>query len=388
MYRSQRDSVAYNLKLTSDFAPTSLESLSEEESMRELLNGTGEVTPFVRGGKEFLGAAAEVCCQRFKARSAHVIISQERVHHFSCSGTRSEPVGEDDDYELASCVAELVRCKREVVRLQVSGARDEAVALGAPLVSPDGSVLGAIVIVDADVSIAAPPLRLETFACQISAMLPQAARNPREGVPVPYQRYRFRMVGEYWSIGPSKQPFHMKDARGLHYIAELLRHPEREFHACDLILVDRKGQERGTVSQLRVLGGDCSVGTSTGLGGGAYPLLDARAKGAYKVRLQDLRSEMDEAERYNDSGRLAELRREYDFLVQQVASAVGLGGCDRPGATPAERARLAVTKRIKDALKKITLVSPDLGDSLSRSIRTGYYCSYVADRTNPIAWEP
>jgi non-specific serine/threonine protein kinase len=74
--------------------------------------------------------------------------------------------------------------------------------------------------------------------------------------------------------------------------------------------------------------------------------LDAEAKAAYKRRLEDLRDELDEAERFNDPLRAVRAREEIDAIVRQLAAATGLGGRQRAAGSHAERARLAVTKRI------------------------------------------
>lgn len=51
--------------------------------------------------------------------------------------------------------------------------------------------------------------------------------------------------------------------------------------------------------------------------------------------------------------------------------AVGLGGRDRPAASAAERARLTVTKRIKDAVARVGRQHSSLGEHLARCA-TGY----------------
>jgi hypothetical protein len=48
------------------------------------------------------------------------------------------------------------------------------------------------------------------------------------------QRGIFRKEGEYWTVGYDGNAFRLKDARGLGYIAHLLRHPAVEFHVLDL----------------------------------------------------------------------------------------------------------------------------------------------------------
>jgi hypothetical protein len=112
-------------------------------------------------------------------------------------------------------------------------------------------------------------------------------------------------------------------------------------------------------------------------------VLDARSTAAHKSRLADLRDELAEAERYNDIGRAAHAREQIEVIATQLAA--GLGGRERASGARAERARLAVTKRIKDALVKIRTARPELGQHLATSIRTGYFCVYHPER--PVDWQ-
>lgn len=82
--------------------------------------------------------------------------------------------------------------------------------------------------------------------------------------------------------------------------------------------------------------------------GDAGALLDAQAKAAYRRRLQDLRADADEAEAMGDGERAARARQEIDALAHELARAVGLGGRDRRAAAPAERARVNVSRAIKN----------------------------------------
>ena len=121
--------------------------------------------------------------------------------------------------------------------------------------------------------------------------------------------------------------------------------------------------------------------------GDAGALLDATAKAAYRARLDELQGEAEEAERGNDPARAAKVRDERDFLVAELARAVGLGGRDRRAASHAERARLNVTRAIRSAMANLAHADPALGEHLSRTIHTGRYCSYTPDPRAPITWE-
>jgi hypothetical protein len=59
----------------------------------------------------------------------------------------------------------------------------------------------------------------------------------------------------------------------------------------------------------------------------------------------DLKTELEEAEEFNDRGRAARAREVIEFITNQLRAAVGLRGRDRKVASHAERARLLVTQR-------------------------------------------
>ena len=58
----------------------------------------------------------------------------------------------------------------------------------------------------------------------------------------------------------------------------------------------------------------------------------------------------------------------------------------QPNNLSSERARLAVTKRIKSAILKIDELSPALGYKLRVSVKTGAHCVYLPDPERPIVW--
>ena len=116
-------------------------------------------------------------------------------------------------------------------------------------------------------------------------------------------------------------------------------------------------------------GGRATHASQGGLLSDAGPILDAQAKDEYKRRLDDLRRDLEEAERFNDPTRAERARDEMDALAEQLASAVGLGGRNRRIGSEAERARSAVTKRIKSSIKRIGETIPSLGSHLATRSR-------------------
>ena len=63
------------------------------------------------------------------------------------------------------------------------------------------------------------------------------------------------------------------------------------------------------------------------------------------------------------------------------------GGCSQGAASSAERARLAVTKRIRASIAKIATLCPALANHLSSRIRTGYSCVYLGSPRRPTSWQ-
>jgi hypothetical protein len=194
----------------------------------------------------------------------------------------------------------------------------------------------------------------------------QAERLP---APVPSSEASFAREGEFWTIAYDGQTMRLRDVKGLRYIGLLLAAPGSEVHVLELLAaVD--GVPRAA-----------AVGVA-----GVDPLLDTQAKAEYRGRLEDLRAELEEARGFADDERAAGIEREIDALVDELARAAGLGGRDRQMASPAERARVNVTKAIKTAIKLAGRESAALEEHLTASIHTGRFCSYAPPGEAPPSW--
>jgi pimeloyl-ACP methyl ester carboxylesterase len=192
----------------------------------------------------------------------------------------------------------------------------------------------------------------------------------------------FRREGDYWTVSWGGNVVRLRDAKGLQHIAYLLANPGREFMACELAAagishVTSNGNGRASID----------AGRTVSDLGDAGAMLDAKAREEYRVRIGELREEMAEAARHNDSIRATRLRSELESLREQIVAAVGLGGRSRKAASHRERARLMVTKAIKTALAKIRARDASLGRYLATSIKTGNRCSYDPGPTPPIYWQ-
>ncbi|MCC7370357.1 MAG: AAA family ATPase [Chloroflexi bacterium] len=208
--------------------------------------------------------------------------------------------------------------------------------------------------------------------------------NPAPPPTSPSPTERFQREGEYWTIAFNGETVRLKDSKGLRQIAVLLGQPGRELPVTELeALVSGPADTGATAAGRAADRGELEARSDTGDAG---ELLDAEAKAAYKTRLDDLQEEIDEAEAFNDAERAEQARAEREFLIRELARAVGLGGRDRKAASHAERARLNATRAIRSAMANVAREHPLLGQHLAATIRTGRYCSYTPDPRTPVAW--
>jgi predicted ATPase len=113
-------------------------------------------------------------------------------------------------------------------------------------------------------------------------------------------------------------------------------------------------------------------------------VIDARARSSYEDRIRELQVEVDEADEHHDYARSYRAQVELDAIIEQLTAALGRGGRSRQGADTGERARSAVTHRIRGAIRQLGKVHPQLAAHLDRSIVTGHYCAYRPEL--PLAW--
>jgi hypothetical protein len=189
----------------------------------------------------------------------------------------------------------------------------------------------------------------------------------------------FCREGDYWSLEFDGRTVRVRDLKGMHYLARLLAHPGREFHALDLVAAESVGVTRSESSLTAEV-------PRTALGD-AGEMLDARAKNAYRRRLAEIEDDIAQARALGDTERESQADAERDFLVRELSRAVGLGGRDRRAASASERARVGVTRAIRYAMARIGEHHPLLGEHLNLAIRTGTYCGYLPDPRAGAAWK-
>ena len=164
--------------------------------------------------------------------------------------------------------------------------------------------------------------------------------------------------GDTWRVGYLGRVEPVRGLKGFNDLAVLLSRPDTDVHCLELM-----------------------GGVDTGDAG---PQLDQRARREYQRRIEELQREIDDASAANDSGRAERAELELDALVEQLSAAFGLGGRPRSSRSSVERARTAVTYRIRAAIRRLDEVHPDLGRHLQNAVRTGTWCAYRPE--SPVRW--
>jgi hypothetical protein len=174
--------------------------------------------------------------------------------------------------------------------------------------------------------------------------------------------------GGIWWVGRGGELTAIRDAKGLHYLRIMLQRPGADIAAIDL--------------------SDTVVGhPGTGAADGdAGEMLDKQALSAYRHRLTEIDSDLDEARSWADTGKAAKLAAERDALLDQLRAATGLRGRPRVSGSPHERARIAVRKAITHAIDRIAVADPSLGRLLSDTVSTGAICRYDPHPDRSIQW--
>jgi tetratricopeptide (TPR) repeat protein len=188
----------------------------------------------------------------------------------------------------------------------------------------------------------------------------------------------FRREGDYWSVSFEGHTVRVRNLKGMRYLARLLADPGREHYVLELVAAESGSGAQPDSSQ--------AAGLSRSALGDAGAALDAQAKDAYRRRLAEIEDDIEQARAIGDAERAAQADAERDFLVRELARAFGLGGRGRRAASASERARAAVTRAVRQAMTRIAEHHPQLGQHLSRTIRTGTYCAYLPDPRAPAGW--
>jgi AAA ATPase domain len=276
------------------------------------------------------------------------------------------------DAELAAVVGDRPRCAALYQRLQPLAGQFAVVAAAVFSTGPVALQLGLLAAALGRWEDAARHLEDAVARCdRLGARLHgDRARTELErvraacgGASARDEPSAFRRDGEVWTLVFAGRHAQLRDAKGLRDLAVLLTAPGREVAAVDLVT--------GGAQPVPALGAD--------------PVLDERARAAYRVRLAELDDELAQADAHHDIGHSARLGAERDALIDELARATGLRGRRRRLGDTAERARSTVTARIRDAIGRIERAHPELGQHLRASVSTGTRCAYRPAET--VSWQ-
>lgn len=236
-------------------------------------------------------------------------------------------------------------------------------------------------IANAHATLPAPHVSAVGAGHQLVSMLEEHLKRPGEprhngdpaGGPARNQAELCR-TGDMWRVTFAGVSAHLPHRKGIGDLAVLLVRPGREIAALDLAAGAAPGPGMSAAPGVDGLGVSGDLGER----------LDARARAAYTARIRELQADLDDADAVGDMERSARAQREFDFLTRELSAAYGLRGPRRTG-DPAEKARSAVTMRIRASLVAIREAHPALGVHLHRTVSTGRLCSYNPDE--PVTWQ-
>lgn len=189
---------------------------------------------------------------------------------------------------------------------------------------------------------------------------PSTSSIYRKSLPPTQTSSEFRLESDIRHIAFDSTHLQLPEVKGFQDLEELLKRNGEEVHCTELM---------GVTSET----------------GEPYEALDSKARNDCASRIRELQTDLLEAEEANDSTRAEAIREELDPLIDYLAKAVGIGGRSRHLAAPAERARSAVTWRIRNAIKKIEAADKTIGRHFKNAVRTGAFCSYQPEK--PVAWK-
>lgn len=138
--------------------------------------------------------------------------------------------------------------------------------------------------------------------------------------------------GALWRVSWGASTIHVRDSKGMQFLSEVVRAPGRELHVRQVAGIDGLAEVE-------------------------------------RARLADLRELAEEAERHGDELRLAAVRARIEAVLEEVARSA------RKEDT--EKLRQSVTKRIREAIKRIGEGDARIGAHLDQAVRTGVYCAYM-----------
>lgn len=211
---------------------------------------------------------------------------------------------------------------------------------------------------------------MQVLLTRVQNLEARLAGAASEGAPSQAAMPLFELRGETWQITWQGEHLSFPDSLGFRYLAHLVTNPHRPVHVLSLVAL-AQGQ------------GDPVID-----GGADTELSDPSARQAYAVQIEELRESIAVATSAGYAERACLLRDELAALERFAGGAEGAFGRARRFAGPAERARTAVQRRIRNASQRIGRAQPGLQRHLDRHVRTGLWCVYSPTPVQPQSAPP
>jgi len=183
----------------------------------------------------------------------------------------------------------------------------------------------------------------------------------------------FRKKGQAWIVRyGGGEDFILLPCKGAAYLQILLSNPKTEFNVTDLVLCVAK-----TPQQFQL--------------GSAGESADQDAFAAYRVRYEELKEKLAEAQNYTEQGMAppiteSDIREEMVFLAEQIKKDKGLGKRIRRASDDRDRVRKAFQANIRRVRKEIAKYDKRLAEHLKPPrLRCGWTPCY--DPHDDIQWD-
>lgn len=196
----------------------------------------------------------------------------------------------------------------------------------------------------------------------------------------------FRREGDVWRIVFEGGAVSLKHSIGLACLHELLKNPDQDMHSMTLHAAAAQAIPAAGASGevVRDADGDGEYSTVEDNALPASSILDKQALAAYRAKMDDIESELREADSNNDTGRAAELKRQFNMLSKEVGRATGLHGKLREN-DDAERSRKAVSNALHRTLNTLKKKHPAIEQHLRRYVKIAEVLSYRPEKSIPWA---
>jgi len=179
----------------------------------------------------------------------------------------------------------------------------------------------------------------------------------------------FRQRGDFWEVVYEGRGALVRDSKGLRYLAQLLARPNHAIHVFDLV-----ESERAPGSAPAIGDGELTLRGRLGLDP-TLDAADARARATYRARLRSLEDAKQVATAAGAPEVVGAVEREIAAVVHELTSRA-----DGPARGAAERARKAVSNRIRSEIAHLRKIHPEVARHLTNSVRMGACCSYEPER--------